>query len=259
MGGKAEPKELYPRLAVIFSQLTQEDLTARMPSNPSIFRWHNLVQWSRQKLVEKGEIDGSIRGVWKLTARGRARATGATNSSEELLLAQQATLKDLVYENEAEVKARITSELQSLGATEFEQFCISLLGPLGYEQLQVTKRGADRGIDGHGLFRQGVVSIRSAFQAKRWRQNPVTRPEIDKFRGAIQGDYDHGVFLTTGRFTADAEAASIKKGAISLLLLDGDAIAESMIRNGIGVVRRPVQLFDLDPEFFRFPAADGFL
>jgi hypothetical protein len=65
--------------------------------------------------------------------------------------------------------------------------------------------------------------------------------------------------MTTGRFTADAEAASIKKGAISLLLLDGDAIAESMIRNGIGVVRRPVQLFDLDPEFFRFPAADGLL
>ena len=136
---------------------------------------------------------------------------------------------------------------------------MSFLGPLGYEQLQVTNRGADRGIDGFGLFRQGVVTIRSAFQAKRWRQNAVSRPEIDKFRGAIQGDYDHGVFLTTGRFTADAEAASIKKGAISLLLLDGDAIAESMIRNGIGVVRRPVQLFDLDPEFFRFPAADRFL
>jgi restriction system protein len=259
-GGKAEPKALYSRLATMFPQVTQEDLTARMPSNPSIFRWHNLVQWSRQKLVEKGEIDGSTRGIWKLTARGRARATGAmANSVEELLLAHQATLKDLVYENESEVKRRIISELQNLGATDFEQFCISFLGPLGYEQLQVTKRGADRGIDGHGLFRQGVVSIRSAFQAKRWRQNPVTRPEIDKFRGAIQGDYDHGVFLTTGRFTADAEAASIKKGAISLLLLDGDAIAESMIRNGIGVVRRPVQLFDLDPEFFRFPAADGFL
>ena len=260
LGGKAEPREVYWRLATIFPQLTQEDLTARMPSNPSIFRWHNLVQWSRQKLVEKGDLDGSTRGIWKLTARGRARATGATaNSVEELLLAHQATLKDLVYENESEVKRRIISELQNLGATDFEQFCMSFLGPLGYEQLQVTNRGADRGIDGFGLFRQGVVTIRSAFQAKRWRQNPVSRPEIDKFRGAIQGDYDHGVFLTTGRFTADAEAASIKKGAISLLLLDGDAIAEGMIRNGIGVVRRPVQLFDLDPEFFRFPAADGFL
>jgi len=77
------------------------------------------------------------------------------------------------------------------------------------------------------LFRQGVVTIRSAFQAKRWRNNRVSRPEIDKFRGAI-----------------------------SLLLLDGEPIAESMIRNGIGVVRRPVQLFDIDPEFFDFPASD---
>jgi restriction system protein len=109
------------------------------------------------------------------------------------------------------------------------------------------------------LFRQGVVTIRSAFQAKRWTQNPVSRPEIDKFRGAIQGDYDHGVFLTTGRFTQDAEAASIKKGAISLLLLDGDAIAETMIRNGIGVVGRPVQLFDLDADFFKFSDMGSFL
>lgn len=260
LGGKAEPKELYPKLQESFPGITEDDVAARLPSSPSTFRWHNLVQWSRQKLVEKGEIDGSMRGVWKLTSRGRVRATGAkATSAEELLLAHQATLKDLVYDNESEVKRRIISELQGLRATDFEQFCISFLGPLGYEQLQVTSRGADRGIDGYGLFRQGVVSIRSAFQAKRWRQHPVGRPEIDKFRGAIQGDYDHGVFLTTGRYTADAEAASIKKGAISLLLLDGEAIAEGMIRNGIGVVRRPVQLFDLDPEFFRFPTADGLL
>ena len=83
LGGKAEPKELYPKLAEIFPQLTEEDLTARLPSSPSTFRWHNLVQWSRQKLVEKGELDGSTRGVWKLTARGRARATGATADSSE--------------------------------------------------------------------------------------------------------------------------------------------------------------------------------
>jgi restriction system protein len=260
LGGKAQPKEIYPRLAKIFTQLTEEDLATRLPSSPSTFRWHNLVQWSRQRLVEKGELDGSTRGVWKLTAKGQARAAESVpNSPEELLLAHQATLKDLVYENEAEVKQRIISELQNLRPRDFEQFCIGFLGPLGYEQLEVSKRGADGGIDGHGLFRQGVVSIRSAFQAKRWRQNPVSRPEIDKFRGAVQGDYDHGVFLTTGRFTADAEAASIKKGAISLLLLDGNSIAENMIRNNIGVVPRPVQLFDLDPEFFRFPASEGFL
>ena len=260
LGGKAEPKQIYPRITGMFPQLTDEDRAARLPSSPATFKWHNLVQWSRQRLVEKGEIDASERGVWKLTARGRARAQRAdAQSPGELLLAHQATLKDLVNDNEAEVKRRIVSELQALRPIDFEQFCISFLGPLGYEQLEVTNRGADRGIDGHGLFRQGVVSIRSAFQAKRWRGNAVSRPEIDKFRGAIQGDYDHGVFLTTGRFTADAEAASIKKGAISLLLLDGTAIAENMIRNSIGVLTRPVQLFDVDPEFFRFPASDNLL
>jgi restriction system protein len=31
LGGKAEPKELYPKLAEIFPQLTEEDLTARLP------------------------------------------------------------------------------------------------------------------------------------------------------------------------------------------------------------------------------------
>ena len=49
LGGKAEPKELYPRLAKIFTQLTEEVLAARLPSSPSTFRWHNLVQWSRQR------------------------------------------------------------------------------------------------------------------------------------------------------------------------------------------------------------------
>ena len=53
LGGKAEPRDVYPRLTTIFPQVTPEELTARTPSNPHIFRWHNLIQWSRQKLVEK--------------------------------------------------------------------------------------------------------------------------------------------------------------------------------------------------------------
>ncbi len=107
LGGKAEPKEVYPKLIPMFPQVTPEDLAERTPSSPSIFRWHNLVQWSRQKLVEKGQIDGATRGVWKLTPSGRARALGQANSAAELLLAQQATLKDLVYENESEVSAAL--------------------------------------------------------------------------------------------------------------------------------------------------------
>ncbi len=256
LGGSGKPKEIYPRITKHFPQLTEEDLVAKLPSSPATFKWYNLVQWCRQGLVENGDLDGATRGVWRITSKGRNRLKLHSGQKPPIELfppaVQTLTLKDLIYQNETEVKKRIIAELKGLKAKEFEQFCVSFLQLLGYQELEATTGGPDGGIDGHGQFRQGVVTIRSAFQAKRWTQNPVGRPEIDKFRGAIQGDYDHGVFLTTARFTKDAEAASVKKGAITLLLLDGDAIAETMVKFGIGVTRRPVQLLDLDPEFFKF-------
>ncbi|HUA36935.1 MAG TPA: restriction endonuclease [Candidatus Sulfopaludibacter sp.] len=110
----------------------------------------------------------------------------------------------------------------------------------------------DGGIDGYGDYRQGVVKIKSAFQAKRWKETSISRPEIDKFRGAIQGDYEHGVFLTTKTFTKDAQEASVKKGAITILLMDGTTIANHMISSGIGVRKEPIFLLDIDDDFFIF-------
>ena len=127
-----------------------------------------------------------------------------------------------------------------------------LLQQLGYRDVTVTKRSNDGGIDGYGNFQQGVASIKSAFQAKRRADTPVRRPEIDRLRGALQGEFDHGVFITTSRFTKDATEASFKKGAISILLLDGDAVAELMIDRGIGDTKRPLYLYEVDDEFSDF-------
>jgi hypothetical protein len=37
--------------------------------------WKNRIQWVRQHLITKGEIDGTERGIWKLTPKGQARAS----------------------------------------------------------------------------------------------------------------------------------------------------------------------------------------
>jgi restriction endonuclease Mrr len=34
-------------------------------------------------------------------------------------------------------------------------------------------------------------------------------------------------------------------------MVDGDRMLEVMIQNGIGVLRRPLQLLDIDEDFFR--------
>ncbi|MBU2809957.1 hypothetical protein HF669_00850 [Acidithiobacillus thiooxidans] len=267
MGGSAKPKNLYPMVATYFPQLTDEDLEQRLESYPSTRKWWNLVQWVRQRLVESGEIDGSIKGVWAITDKGRSRLNGsppiatatATTPAPKpapapapSATAGEVTLRDLANQSRDDAKSRLIFELKQLSPHAFELFCKELLQQLGYKNVVVTKRSGDGGIDGFGDFRQGAVSIKSAFQAKRWTDTPVGRPDIDKLRGAIQGDYDHGVFITTSRFSKEAEAASYKKGAISVLLLDGQAIAEIMLERGIGVRREPVYLYEIAADFFEF-------
>ena len=225
-----------------------------------------MVQWARQHLVEIGEIDGSTRGVWKITEKGKIRIGKSTGSlpppqTQTIELSKEIkepsaepefNLRDFVYQNKDAVSERIISELKNFSPDGFERFCLVLLEGLGYENMKVTSVSRDGDIDGYGDYRQGIVRIKSAFQAKRWKNDSVGRPEIDKFRGTIQGEFDHGLFLTTSEFFKEAREASIKKGAITILFLDGKAIAEQMINKGIGVRKEPVYILDLNEDFYEF-------
>jgi restriction system protein len=256
LGGEGRPRDIYPLVAKRFPQLTPEEQEERLENYPSTRKWSNLVQWIRQRLVDLGQIDGSQRGIWKITPAGRARIEAPSpaprNRSSELRTAPApaTSLRDFVNANLQEVRTRLVAELRDLTPRAFEHFCREFLAHLGYRNVDVTQQSQDGGIDGYGDFRQGAISIRSAFQAKRWTANPVGRPEIDRFRGAIQGEYDHGVFLTTSRFSKDAMEASYKKGAITILLLDGPAIADLLVERGLGVRKLPLYLYDIDEEFF---------
>ena len=252
-GGSAKPSDVYGQLAARFPDLTPAEQEQRSESSPSIRKWWNLVQWVRQHLVATGEIDGATRGIWTLTPKGNARLAGDQPPDSPRLT----TLRDLMNASREEAKSRLLTELKALSPTGFEYFCMELLQRLGYRDVAVTRRSGDGGIDGHGDFQQGAVSIKSAFQAKKWADTPVGRPDIDKLRGAIQGDYDHGVFITTSRFTREAEAASYKKGAISILLLDGDLLVDLMLDRGIGVVKQPLYLYEISDAFFDFEKQEG--
>lgn len=254
-GGSAKPRDVYARVAAHFPHLTPEEQEERLENTPGARKWWNLVQWVRQHLVETGEIDGSTRGLWTITDKGRARLTATPRrapGSIRPVRESETTLRDLANRSRDEAKSRLLADLKLLTPTAFERFCRELLQQLGYQSVAVTRRSGDGGIDGYGDFRQGAVSIKSAFQAKRWTDTPVRRPDVDKFRGAIQGDYDHGVFITTSRFTRDATEASYKKGAITVLLLDGAAVTDLMLERGIGVVKQPVYLYEVATEFFAF-------
>jgi len=249
-GGEAEPRELYSRVAAHFPELMPEEMEEVLPNYPSVKRWNNRVQWARQKLVEKGELYSLRRGIWALTDKGRARLKGRENDATlSRGVPVEKTLEELVEEHEEALRRRLLTRVRELDPHAFEKFAKRLLEALGFSKVVVTARTRDDGIDGHGQYRQGIVAVNAAYQCKRW-QHSVSRPDIDKFRGAIAGSFDLGVYITTSSFTRDAQEVSVKPGTVTVVLVDGKAIANLMVRYEIGLRRRVMQVGTVDEAFF---------
>jgi restriction system protein len=208
-------------------------------------KWDNRVQWVRQRLIDKGDMSSPQRGIWAITEQGRQRVAenGGRASVEASPPPPPVSLVEVYETYEAQFRSKLLDKLFELTPTQFEHFANHLLREYGFVQMEVTKRSNDGGIDGHGQLKVGLARMAVAFQCKRW-DGSIQRPEIDKFRGAIQGSFEQGIFFTTSEFTTGAKEVSIKKGAVPIVLLDGPSIVELMIEKGIGVQKRPLQIYD---------------
>jgi restriction system protein len=70
------------------------------------------------------------------------------------------------------------------------------LTAIGFEEVEVTSRTKDGGIDVRGTLVVGdVIRTRLAVQVKRWKQN-VQSPVIQQVRGSL-GAHEQGLIITT--------------------------------------------------------------
>jgi restriction system protein len=186
------------------------------------------------------------RGIWAITEQGRKRLKENNKDKSEpasRTAASTVSLVDLYERYETQFRSKLLDRLYELTPTQFDHFACQLLTAYGFVQMTVTQVGKDGGIDGHGLLRVGLARMAVAFQCKRWEGN-VPRPEVDKFRGAIQGEFEQGLFFTTSDFTKAALEASIKKGAVPIILLNGESIVDLMIDKEFGVQKKPLQVYE---------------
>ena len=95
-------------------------------------------------------------------------------------------------------------------------------------------KAGDEGID--GIIKEDKLGLDTIYiQAKRWKENPVGRPAIQQFAGALAGQGAHkGIFITTSSFTDDAKSFTAKVNS-KIVLIDGEELANLMIDHGIGV------------------------
>jgi restriction system protein len=242
VGGMARPREIYPLITAKFSKLTPEDLELRLKHGERA--WHNRIQWTRQRLIDSGDMISPSRGVWAISEQGRARVQNNGNSNVETrAILPPPNLVDLYEKYEIQFRSNLLDKLHELTPSQFEHFARHLLTMYGFVQVVVTQISRDGGVDGHGLLKVGLARMNVAFQCKRW-EGSVPRPEVDKFRGAIQGEYEQGIFFTTSDFTRGATEASIKKGAVPIILLNGVSIVDLMIEKEFGVLKKPLQIYE---------------
>lgn len=241
LGGETQPRDIYPVITRKFPQLTPEDLTLRLKHGEKA--WHNRIQWTRQSLITAGDMTSPKRGVWAVTAQGRSRVEENREPTIPKRPSTTANLVDMYEKYDLQFREKLLDKLFELTPTQFEHFARNLLTEYGFVEMVVTQVSKDGGIDGHGLLKVGLARMAVAFQCKRWEGN-ISRPEVDKFRGAIQGSYEQGIFFTTSDFSSGAKDASIKKGAVPVILLNGASIVDLMIEKEFGIQKRPLQIYE---------------
>jgi restriction system protein len=265
LGGSARPPEVGASIARSLN-LSEEVLAETLPSG--LNRFYNEVAFARLNLVKAGLIDSSSRGVWTLTEKGRQLEGLSHGEALQIFREVRAKLKESKDTEEAgdldesgvapssdrqgvapEIhRERVLDVLRGLPPAGFERFCQRLLRESGFEEVTVTGRSGDGGIDGLGILQLSpLVSFKVLFQCKRYA-GTVTTSQVRDFRGAMQGRADKGIMLTTGTFTSDAKREAVRDGAPPIEMVDAEKLIDMMEQLQLGL--KPVRSFEVDESFF---------
>lgn len=263
LGGSASNTEIAHRVAEDLALPPHIVDTLLSSGNQTSLR--NRLNWARVELRIAGFLESSQRGVWRVTAAGREAADidhrevvrivneYYRNRHQESVVEKPAFASesddDLPPESDT-WRATLLETLRNIPPDAFERLCSLLLRESGFVEVEVTGRPGDGGIDGRGLIRlSGLISFSVMFQCKRY-SGSVGPGDVQAFQGAVQGQADRGMFLTTGTFTRSARQTATRPGAVPIDLIDGELLVDKLKELGLGVSTRMVEEVVVETDWF---------
>ena len=264
--------------------LTEDDLKEMLPSGLE-GKFENRVGWARTYMKKAGLLESKRRGYCQITVRGRELLTKKPPAITVKLLQQyseflafqqlkgtrrgekkesvspietgSATPSEALenaYENlRDELADDLLTRLKKSSPSFFERIVVELLVRMGYggsrtDAGKAIGKSGDGGID--GIIKEDKLGLDVVYvQAKRWDNNPVGRPDVMQFAGALQAQKaSKGILITTSRFTDDARNYVTQIGS-KIVLIDGDQLTQLMIDHDVGVSTvslYPVKRIDTD-------------
>lgn len=127
----------------------------------------------------------------------------------------------------------------------FEEFLKEYLIEMGLDEVQITQRSRDGGVDLVAI-RKGVgdfseIDITHYYiQAKRYvLNNKISVSKVRELKGTIPFGYK-GMFITTSSFTNDALIEAENDPSKPVVTIDGKALVMSCIDHQIGFLYKPI-------------------
>jgi len=278
-GQEKSLRDAYDNLAITFS-LTEEERKELLPSGRQS-TFENRESWASTHLKKASLLSSPKRGHFQITQRGidvlkknstridlkflrrypefvefRTGRNKQGGKATELNDDQEVTPEEAIEASYLKLRDELADELleiiKTCSPSFFEQLVVDLLVRMGYggtrkDAGMAIGRSGDGGID--GIIKEDRLGLDEIYiQAKRW-EGTVSRPEIQKFAGALLGQQARrGVFITTSDFS---KAAHDYADAIDskIVLIDGETLTQLMIDYDLGVnpvATYPLKRVDLD-------------
>lgn len=266
-------------------ELTEEERSQLLPSGRKRVI-DDRVGWARVYMGQAGLLESTRRGFFRITARGlellatnpqtvndktlkqypefvdfisrKSKRNIKENSETEISSQFDSTPEESLEDSYRSIRNRLAVELleqiKRCSPAFFERLVVELLVAMGYggtleDAGEALGRSGDGGID--GIIKEDRLGLDVIYlQAKRW-EGTVSRPEIQKFAGALQEQRaKKGVFITTSEFSKGARdfVSAIDN---KIILIDGNELAEYMIDFNVGVAVESVyEIKRIDSDYF---------
>lgn len=257
LGGSGKNDEINEEATRLLN-LPDEVLDITHSDSSSMSEINYRLAWARTLLKNYGAIENSARCVWSITPNFSNINTvdgDYINKNYHKKQLPKNISEEQMEENGVEVpeeikpwRKKLHNILINMNPYSFEKLSQRLLRECGFEDVHVTKKSGDGGIDGTGRLKiNGIFSFNIAFQCKRY-QGTVGAPEIRDFRGSLTTDIEKGVFITTGTFSKAAIDEASNPGKQQIDLIDGEEFMTKLAEYEIGL--REIKDYEIDENYF---------
>jgi restriction system protein len=265
-------RELY-QLVIdkFYTKLSKQQLEEKTKSGDTLII--NRIAWGKSYLKKGGYIEFPKRGLVRITEKGMSNINNTIslsdvenssgffefyndenntkqNTSQKIINATPQDLIDQGFDQiEKQVKDELLEKLKTIDPFYFEKVILILLKKMGYGDFIETSKTGDGGID--GIINEDKLGLDKIYiQAKRYGENKVREKEIRNFIGAMSGDTQKGVFVTTSSF----DSGAIKKASDAhhtIILIDGIKLVDLMHQYNVGLqIKATYEVKELDLDFF---------